>query len=110
MQQMNYHGFESKQNAVIYAINALRENNLVTDQAEIYYEQSVWNGMPDSDKENDVFDLDTWTSDEDEMYYRLTTSKNNFGWSVEITYVNIPAPDTEMGWYDDSFYCRYNYY
>lgn len=109
MQAMNYHGFESKQNAVIYAIKALRENNLVTIQAENYYEQCVWDRMDELDKEDDVFDLDTWTSDEDEMYYRLTTSKNSLGWSVKITLINIPALDPEMNWYDDSFYCRYNH-
>jgi hypothetical protein len=109
MQEMNYHGFESKQSAVIYAIKALRENKLVTKQAEKYYDQYIWDHMEDRDKEDDVFDLDTWTSEEDEMYYRLTTSKNTLGWSVEITLVNIPTPDPEMAWYDDSFYCHHNY-
>ena len=109
MQNMSFHFFESKKDAVIYAIKVLRGKNLVTDQAKIYYEQYIWNGMPDPDKEDDSFDLDTRTSDEDEMFYRLTTSKDCLGWSVKITLVNVPKPDPEMAWYDDSFYCRYNH-
>ena len=104
MQEMNYDGFESKQSAVIHAIKILRENNLVTDRAEIYYEQYIWDDISDICKEDNIFDLDTWTSDEDEMYYRLTTSKNPLGWSIKIALVNIPIPDPEMAWYDDSFY------
>ena len=104
-----YTGFESKRNAIIFAVKALLENELVTPEAEFYCEDYAWSSYSPDDKSEESYDFATWTSDEDEMYYRATASLDDCGWRVVIEQVNIPTPDDEMIWYDDSFYTRYNY-
>ena len=102
-----YNGFESKRKAITFAIQALREKNLVTPAAEFFYEDYAWSGYPKDDKEKESFDFSTWTSDDDEIYYRVTASIDDYGWKIVIKTKYIPTPDPEMGWYDDSFYGHY---
>lgn len=104
-----YTGFESKRKAITFAVSALLENKLVTPEAEFYCEEYAWSSRPLDDKDEESFDFATWTSNEDEMYYRATASLDDYGWRVVIERVNIPTPDDEATWYDHSFYTRYNY-
>lgn len=102
-----YNGFESKRDAVIFAVKALRENNLVTPEAEIFYGDYAWSSDPIDDTTEESFDFPTYTSDYDETYYHVTASIDDYGWKIDIKTKHIPMPDPEMGWYDDSFYSHY---
>lgn len=98
---INYHGFSSKQSAVTYAVKILRNNNLITGDAEIYYEQSVWDNAPaGTSTQDEKFDFSTYSSDDDDMYYRVSATHNSFGWSINISYISIPPYDPEMDWYE----------
>jgi hypothetical protein len=88
-----YTGFESKRKAITFAVRALLENNLVTPEAAFYYEDYAWPTPPAYDNNEESFDFATWTSHEDEMYYRATASLDDYGWRVVIERVHIPTPD-----------------
>ena len=105
-----YNGFESKRKAITFAVKCLRMNKLVTQEAEIYYEDTVWDTLPDGAIDaNESYDFSTPTSEDDEMYYRVTASMDDYGWSIVIEHKYIPTPDPEMAWYEDPFYGRYDH-
>ena len=57
-----YNGFESKRKAIAFAVKCLRENKLVTQEAEIYYEDTVWDTLPDGAiNTNETYDFSTPT-------------------------------------------------
>ncbi len=105
--KLSYNGFESKRDAVTFAVKALRENNLVTPEAEFFYEDYAWSSHQIDDKAEESFDFSTYTSDYDETYYRVMASIDDYGWKIVIETKHIPTPDPETAWYDDSFYSRY---
>ena len=99
--------FESKRKAITFAVKALRENGLITPDAEFLYEDYAWSNRPNDDNEKESFDFATYTSDDDEIYYRVTASIDDYGWRIVIKTKHIPTPDPDMLWYDESFY-RYH--